>query len=205
MVQAAQRQTPKDKRRRRRQMAGLILGYVVLAICLAWFLESRATTTIIFVRHADTDTDMAAAEADPELNARGRARAVHLADFVRDIDVVASVDAIYVSEYRRTQQTAAPLAERLGIEPTIADHYDVEAFMAEVLREHKGEIVLIVTHRDVIAPLVEELHGSKNVAEIAPDDFDNFFIVTSPSFGKVKTLQLHYGEPSLMPKHSDGF
>lgn len=194
MAQAQQRPTPKDKRRRRRRTIASVLGYVVVAIGLAWFFELQATTTIMFVRHAETDEAMG--NNDVGLNTAGLARAEQLADFVRDIDVVASVDAIYASEFRRTQQTAMPLAKRLGIEMEIADHHDVKGFMGRVLKEHKGKIVLVVSHADTIAPLIEELHGSKNIGEIPHDVYDDFFIVTIPWYGKVKTLQLHYGLPS---------
>jgi len=105
---------------------------------------------------------------------------------------VASVDAIYVDDTRRTKDTAAPLAERIGIMPEAADHKQVVEFMRRVLRDHKREIVLVVTHKDDIAPLIEELHGSKNIAEIAPEDYDDVYIVSIPWFGKVKTLQLAY-------------
>ena len=57
----------------------------------------------------------------------------------------------------------------------------------------KGEIVLVVTLGDVLAPLVEELHGSKNIPAFGPDDYDDIYIVTIPWFGKVKTLRMHYG------------
>jgi broad specificity phosphatase PhoE len=164
---------------------------VAVAFGLAWFFESQATTTILFVRH--TDTNMFVEGDNPGLNASGLNRAEALADFVQDIDVVAGVDAIYASEFKRTQQTADAVARRLDLEVDIANPYDVEAFMADVLSEHKGEIVLIVTHSDAIAPLIEELHGSKNVPEIAEDEYDNFYIVTIPNYGKVKTLRLHYG------------
>jgi broad specificity phosphatase PhoE len=132
---------------------------------------------------------------NPSLNANGRARADALADFMQDIDVVASVDAIYSSETRRTQQTAEPLAKRLGLEIELADPYDIERFMREVKREHTGDIVLIVTHSDVIGPLIDELHGHQSVPAIAADEYDNVYIVTIPRFGKVKTLRLHYGQP----------
>lgn len=197
-------QLPKSQRsaavrsgRRRRSRAWPILAFVFTAIGLAWFFESQATTTIIFVRHADTDTTMAQG-GDPPLSARGRLRAQLLADFLEDIDVVAGVDAIYASAYRRTQETAAPLASRLGLEVTIADHYQYEPFMEDVLRNHKGDIVLVVSHSDAIAPLIEELHGSKHVPQMAPDEYDNVYIVTIPWFGKVKTLRLHYGLPAAL-------
>jgi broad specificity phosphatase PhoE len=191
MAKAQKRPVPKDKLRRRRRRAASVVVFAFTTLLLAWFMESRATTTIIFVRHADTDTTMAEG-GDPPLNARGRARAELLADFIEDVDVVAGVDAIYASEFRRTQQTAAPLAERLGLEVEIADPYEVAEFTQNILRRHKGEIVLVVSHSDAIAPLIEELHGSKKLPEMAKDDFDELYIVSSPWFGRVKTLRLHY-------------
>jgi len=189
---ASQRPTPKDKRRRRKRRFFSLLVYSIIVFGLAWFFGEQATTTIIFVRHTDTDLP-AAPGSDPPLNARGLARAELLADFLEDIDVVAGVDAIYASPLKRTQQTAAPLAKRLSVDVAIADHYDYVGFMGDVLSDHKGQIVLVVTQADAIAPLVEELHGSKNVPEMEADEYDNVYIVSIPWFAKVKTLRLRYG------------
>ena len=188
---------PGERKRRRRWIA--ITGYVILAIGLAWFFELQATTTVILVRHTDTPRLVSAAD-DPPLTPLGVRRAELLADVVADMDVVAGVDAVYVDGTRRTQQTAAPIAARRGIEPLVADPYDAEGFMAHVLSEHKGRIVLIVTQADAIAPLIDELHGSKRLPPFAPDEYDNLYIVTIPWFGKVKTLRLHYGVPWGDPK-----
>jgi broad specificity phosphatase PhoE len=117
-----------------------------------------------------------------------------LADFVQDIDVLSSVDAIYASEFRRTQETAEPLAKRLGLDVMIKNHDDIGDFMAEVQHEHRGEIVLVVSHSNLIGPLIAELHGHQSVPEIDENEFDNFYIVTIPLYGKVKTLRLHYGD-----------
>lgn len=194
MAQLPKRQRAAGSRsgRRRRSRAFPILGFVFTAICLAWFFESQATTTVIFVRHADIDSPESA-ESQAPLNASGQARAQHLADFLVDVDVIAGVDVIYASERLHTQQTAAPLAERLGVPVLIEDPYQYEPFMEDMLREHKGDIVLIVTHADAIAPLIDELHGSKNLPEIGPNEYDNIYVVTIPWFGKVKTLRFRYG------------
>lgn len=186
------RLSPEAKRRRRRRRLVTVLGYMLAAVVLAWFLELRATTTVMFVRHADTGLAMNA-DDDPALNATGRARADLLADFLRDTDVLAGVDAIYASPYLRTQQTAAPLADRLGLEVSIAQQDDIVGFMEHVLDEHQGRIVLVVTHSNLLGDLVAELHGHQSVPEITPDEFDNLYIVSIPWFGKVKTLRLHYG------------
>lgn len=193
-------QSSADRRRRRRLRLIPIVGYSIVALGLAYFFEQQATTTIIFVRHADTDVSMAT--DDPPLNARGRQRAEMLADFLADVDVVASVDAIYASDKRRTQETAAPIAARLNLPVNIEDHKKVARFMRRVLRDRKGEIVLIVSHSDAIAPLIDELHGSKRLPPFAPDDFDELYIVTIPWYGKVKTLRFHYGDPPPAPESS---
>jgi broad specificity phosphatase PhoE len=189
------RPTAKSRKKRRRRRAFSLLAYVVVVFGLAWFFESQGTTTIIFVRHAEVD-DAMSKDLDQPLNARGLARAEAFADQLEFVDVDTGPNAIYVSEAKRTQQTAAPLARRLGIEPEVADPYEIVNFMRTVLFEHKREIVVVVTHRDIIAPLVEELHGSKDIGEIADDDFDDIFTVVIPWFGKVKTLRSRYGEPS---------
>jgi broad specificity phosphatase PhoE len=200
-VKDRRRSTPNQRRRRRSRIIPIAL-FILTCWGLAWFFESQATTTIIFVRNAEVDP-ATAASGDPNLSNLGRRRAELLADALEDIDVVAGVDAIYASEFRRTQQTAAPIARRLDVDVTIADPYRVEEFMTRVLKDHKGEIILIVTHADILAPLVEELHGSKNIPALDGDSDDNIYIVSIPWFGKVKTLRLHYAL-MLSPKPGHG-
>jgi broad specificity phosphatase PhoE len=202
--------SPNDRRRRRRLRLIPIIGYTVVALALAYFLAERPTTTVIFVRHADTDSSMAGPDDDAPLNARGRARAELLADFLETIDVTGSVNAIYASDKRRTQETAAPLAKRLNLAVETANHLDTKGFMDRVRREHGGQIVLIVSHSNTIQPLIDELHGSKNLKPFAADEFNRLYIVTIPRpVGKVKTLQFFYDEPPaaavlpLEPPHAD--
>lgn len=185
--------TSMDGRRRRRLRLIPIIGYTLVALGLAYLLGERQSTTVIFVRHADTGVEMA--DGDPPLNERGRQRAELLADFLQDIDVVAGVNAIYASDKRRTQETAAPLAKRLNLPVEIADHLDTDGFRRRVMRDHGGEIILIVSHSNTIAPLIDELHGSKRLAPFGADDFNRVYIVTIPGYGKVKTLFLRYPEP----------
>ena len=187
-----------DRRRRRKLRLIPLIGYAIGALGLAYFFAERPSTTVIFVRHADTDAAMAGPDNDPPLNERGRQRAELLADYMQNIDVDAGPNVIYASDKRRTQETAAPLAKRLNLEVQIANHQDTEGFMADVKRAHGGEIVLVVSHSNTIAPLIDELHVSKDLRPFEHDDYDRVYIVTIPWYGKVKTLELRYDEPPLL-------
>ena len=194
MTTRDRRLTHAERRRQQRRRLTLALGYILVAFAVAWYFDSQATTTVVFVRHADVD-DPLALERDPPLNAIGRARADLLSRFLEYLDVVGGVNAIYAAPSRRARETAAPLAERLGLMIRPAEFDDTEAFMEDILKTHKGEIVLFVVDREAIAPMIAELHGSKRVPEIAPDEYENIYIVTVPWGGgaKVKTLRMRYG------------
>ena len=79
-------------------------------------------TDILLIRHgesqplrANEDVPLLDGQSDPPLDPRG----VHEAECVADRLADQHLDAIYVSPLKRTHQTAAPLAQRLGIEPRI--------------------------------------------------------------------------------------
>jgi broad specificity phosphatase PhoE len=178
------------KRRRRRQAA--VLVFMLLALGLAWFFENQATTTVVFVRHADEATDQG---ENPGLSPAGVARAQELARVLGDADVVAGVDVIFSTQYRHTQETADPLAKRLHISVAPVDVADVDGLLKRILRQYKGKVVLVITHTEQLPLLVRGLHGSKKLPPIAPTEYDNLYIVSIPWYGKVKTLRLKYGAP----------
>ncbi len=180
------------RRRRRRNRTLSLLLVITACIGLAWFFESQATTTLLFVRHAEKAESPA---ENPGLSTAGIQRALELERVLADLDVVAGVDAIYVSQYRRTVDTARPAARAAGLDPRPFDVSNVEQAVVDIVERHKGKIVLIVGHSNTIAPMIAELGGSKKVPEIGEDEYDNLYIVTIPWFGKVKTLRLKYGAP----------
>lgn len=93
----------------------------------------EGATEILLIRHgasaparADRPFPLVDGQADPDLAPEGREQAERVAERLAE----EKLDAIYVTPLRRTAQTAAPLAARLGLEPR------VEAGMREV---HLGE------------------------------------------------------------------
>jgi len=183
---------PERKRKRRRRRVQILVLYTAIAIGLAWFFESQATTTMIFVRHAEKAATPA---DDPSLTEAGRRRVAELTRQLEDADVVAGIDAIYSSPFRRTLETAEPLAERLDLEIQRYDPTDNDAVLERILKEHKGEVVLVVGHSNTLPSLIADLGASKNVPPIADNEYDNLYLVSIPWFGKTKTIRLRYGEP----------
>ncbi len=180
------------RRRRRQRRIQVIIIYTAIALGLAWFFESQATTTVIFVRHAEITAEPA---DDPLLSLAGQLRAVELARQLVDADVVAGIDAVYATPRRRTVDTAQPLADELGLPITSYDAADTETIMEQIVRKHKGKIVLVVGHSNTLPALIFNMGASKKVPVIDEYEYDNIYIVSIPWFGKTKTIRLRYGEP----------
>ena len=185
-------QQQRRRKRRRQRRAVAVLGFVLLTIGLAWFFESQATTTIIVTRHADAS---AVASDDPGLSPRGKRRATELSRILGDVDVVAGVDAIFVTSDRLARDTSVPLAT-LNSAPvhTVDNPDDSEALVQRILQEYKGKIILLITQPDLMQPVIAVMQGSKKLPPIENEEYDNLYIVSIPWFGKVKTLRIRYGD-----------
>ena len=185
--------TEKDRKlRRRRRRIQVIVIYTAIAIGLAWFFESQATTTIIFVRHAEQGSEPA---DDPGLNEAGQRRVAELTRQLVDADVVAGIDAVYSTPLRRSQETAQPIADALDLPINSYDPADTEAVLETILRNHKGKIILVVGHSNTVPLLIANLGASKKVPPIDHGEFDNIYVISIPWFGKTKTIRLRFGEP----------
>jgi broad specificity phosphatase PhoE len=184
-----------DRRRKRRlRRMQIVIICTAIAVGLAWFFESQATTTMIFVRHAEkalTPVD------DPPLSPAGELRAAELLRQLYDADVVAGIDAIYSTPYRRTIETVQPIADALDLDVNLYAADDNEAVLSEILKAHKGKIVLVVGHSNTVPDLIADLGASKNVPPIAEFEYDNIYLASIPWFGKTKTIRLRYGTPYL--------
>ena len=187
------RKKDQDRRQtRRRRRNQIIVLYTAIAIGLAWFFESQATTTIIFFRHAEqTSHD----EVDPPLSEAGQRRVAELTRQLVDADVVAGIDAIYSTPYIRSLETARPLADQLDLPINSYAADDTEEILDTILKNHKGKIILVIGHSNTIPVLIANLGASKKVPAIAQYEFDNIYIISIPWFGKTKTIRFRIGEP----------
>ncbi|WP_141735087.1 SixA phosphatase family protein [Oligoflexus tunisiensis] len=135
-----------------------------------WLLTSQASAfqTLYIVRHAEKVDD----SKDPGLSLQGKKRALDLAMHLRD----AGVTSIFVTEYQRTQKTAEPLAEFLGLKPSVAAK-DIPKFAAQLLADKSSDAALVVGHSNTVPDLVKAL-GVPVKWQVADTEFDRLVIVT---------------------------
>ncbi len=149
------------------------LSMAVLALVL-FAAEAGAQNTVFVVRHAErADTVAGAAPAmaaDPDLSAAGQARALSLASMLKN----AGVTTIFATEYKRTQQTAAPLAAALGITVTTVPSKDTAGLVQQV-KAASGN-VLVVGHSNTVPDVIVAL-GIGSPPRVDDAEYDNLFVV----------------------------
>jgi len=166
-----------------------LIPHVIAALAvLALAAPAAAQQTVFVVRHAERADSTPGAKptmaADPDLSEAGRARAASLATALKDAGIV----AIFTTEFKRTQQTAEPLAKALGLTVKVVKG-DAEASLVEQVAAAKGN-VLVVGHSNTVPSVVKRL-GVTTAVAVGDNEFDNLFIVTRGG-GAPSLLHLHY-------------
>jgi broad specificity phosphatase PhoE len=159
----------------------------VFLIVVSLAVTTAAQQVVFVVRHAErADTVAGAAPtmaADPELSEAGRARAESLAAALKDAKVV----AIFATEFKRTQATAAPLAKALGLQVTTIGSKEPAKLIAAV--KAAGGNVLVVGHSNTVPAIVKDL-GVATPVTVGEDEYDNLFVVTMGA--RPSMFRLHY-------------
>lgn len=152
---------------------------VVLALAAAVAVPAVASAQmVILVRHAERADGGAGAQTgaamtaapDPELSEAGKARAAALAGMLKD----AGITAIYTTEYRRTRDTAAPLAGLLKMSSEAISSRDQAALVAKI-KTHTSGVVLVVGHSNSVPAIIKALGGPD--VTIGDNEYDNLFFV----------------------------
>lgn len=164
-----------------------LLFLIVAALAFLGY-RSATTTTVVLVRHAEKELGTI---EDPPLTAAGEQRAERLAQMLGSVRGAGALDAIYVPKLRRAQQTALPLAMRLGLQPTVIPGRDIDALVSRILREHRGGRVLVVGQSTTLPKIVKRL-SDMTIPPIADDEYDDLYVVTVPSIGRASVLRMKY-------------
>lgn len=154
--------------------------------------RARAQTVVFLMRHAEPVLPAMGAEAsrDPVLNMAGQERAHALVHVLRQ----AGITDILSTDYHRTQETVAPLAEALGLTVQSYDPRALDA-LAERLRATPGRYV-VAGHSNTTPQLVQALGGEPGDPINESYEFDRLYQVVIGADGSVTTTLLRYGSIS---------
>ena len=141
--------------------------------------------SIFIVRHAEKAL---LPPKDPPLTAAGRGRAQELARVLGGVPL----KAVYATEFKRTQATARPAANKAGVRVQLRDSQKTEELAAELRRDHASDDVLVVAHSDTIAGLIKALGAPADVGELPETEYDNLFVVDLES-STARLHRLRYG------------
>lgn len=166
---------------------------VVLILIVIWFvwrcfLIPFDPTTVYVVRHAEKAT---APASDPPLTAAGAARAESLAHVLTDV----GIDAVFVTQFLRTQSTGAPTAAAAGVAAVQYSAGDASSVVADILSDHAGQEVLLVGHSNTVDDLLAAL-GVPGQPELSETSFDRLFVVHRLGSDAIHFEALRYGVPT---------
>lgn len=185
----------------------LLLAFMVLACCEGFVMTAKTHADgqqpihVFVVRHAEAQHGSG---RDPDLTPVGEGRAHDLARLLSS----SAVSHLFASEYQRTQQTLAPLAEERGLEVEVVSARDPEAQIAALRALAPGSVAVVAGHSNTVPTLVKMLGGTMQDVQESPhglmfdeSQFDRLVLVVlqpqasgDPRFAT--SLEMRYGDPN---------
>ena len=168
-----------------------MIGRMFLALAFGMMLMACAKSSVeidatyYLVRHAEKTKD----KNDPALTETGTQRAHDLALRLKDTPLT----KIYASNYKRTRNTAAPIAAMKNLDVVIYDPRDLEGF-SEGLKIETGHI-LVVGHSNTTPELSEMLGGESGSPIVEATEYDRLYILKRQGDSVVTSIK-RYGEKS---------
>ena len=160
-------------------------------------LIDQPPTTLILVRHAEKKI-VPPENKDPDLSPAGQARAEELVRMFSETGVT----AIYATQYKRTQQTVKPLADKLGLPVTQVEAKKTSELVKDIRARGAGQVIFIAGHNNSV-PEIIAASGGPQLPIIPETEYDNLYILTVQRDGSARLLKMKYGS-AIMPVGNQG-
>jgi 2,3-bisphosphoglycerate-dependent phosphoglycerate mutase len=139
---------------------------IVLFLSIAAYGQNKM---IILVRHAEkVDSE----SSDPELSEAGRTRAARLAKIIRKY----RPGAVYSTDYKRTRDTAAPIAARRRLRVETYDARKPDELVQSIMKSRIKRNV-VVGHSNTVPGLANLLGGKELFKNLADSEYGVIWIV----------------------------
>lgn len=163
---------------------------IVVAVLMAFGFQSNAQsiTKVWVVRHAEKLTDDPK-NSNPDLSEIGIIRANDLKNYLSK----KKIDFIYSTPFKRTEETAVPLAKQKNIKTQSYNPKEQQTLVSEIKALKGNHGVLIVGHSNTVLEIVRGFGVSVKPKDLSDDDYDFIFEITIKN-GKAKLKVKHFGE-----------
>lgn len=178
-------------------------GLVIAALLAAPAFSNKviaadqSAVTLILVRHAEKKI-VPPENKDPDLSPEGVARAEELARMFGN----SGIAAIYATQYKRTQQTVKPLADKLNLPVTQVEAKATAELVKQIRARPAGQVIFIAGHNNTVPEIIAELGGPR--FPIIPEtEYDNLYVLTVNADGSARLLKMKYGS-AVVPIGNQG-
>ena len=165
----------------------VILFAGLFAVFAANIPVSAQSKTIILVRHAEKDTSETADPGDPVLTPQGFERAQRLVEKIKKY----KPGAIYSTDYKRTRDTAAPVAKRRKLEIQLYDAKKPNELIEQIMKS-KTKRYLIVGHSNTIPGLANLLTKKELFKNLDESEYGTIWLIKIRDSKVTKTEILQY-------------
>jgi phosphohistidine phosphatase SixA len=162
------------------------LGLLSLAVHRL-YVDRYPTTLVIVMRHAEKQLD---AGADPELSAQGLERASKLAMSFQGPGHLGGIDAVFITQWRRSGATVAPLVAAARVPVERVQDGDIDGLVRRIDGDYVGRRVLVIAHSDTVPQIVKALAGGEDVPPIGASEYGTTYVIAKPRFGRANVLRM---------------
>ncbi len=137
-------------------------------LCFSMCFGQQNVSTFYFIRHAEKVDD----SKNPDLSEIGLKRAQQWKSILSEIHF----DEIYSTDFKRTMQTATPIATEQNL---VIKSYDSKTLSVESFKnENLNKKVLMVGHSNSIPKFINQLILYNLFPDIPDDVFGNLYVIT---------------------------
>jgi 2,3-bisphosphoglycerate-dependent phosphoglycerate mutase len=150
----------------------LFLGALLFLLTVSDVSAQKKKFTVILLRHAEKDASATADKVNPDLSPEGKLRAQRLVQTLKKY----KPDAIYSSNFIRTQSTAAPLAEKRKVSVDVYDHKKLDE-LAALIQNGKGKRIVVVGHNTTTPALANLLIKQDKYKPMPESEYNKIWII----------------------------
>ncbi len=165
-------------------MKMFVVALILLTSALCASSATAQNKTIILVRHAEKDVAESADKNDPVLTAEGRQRAERLAKVIKKY----KPGGIYSTGFKRTRETAAPIAARRNLQVQTYDPKKPSELIDAVMKSNTKRF-LVVGHSNTI-PGLANLLGKKELFKNLDDSEHGVIWIIRIKDGQVRKTEI---------------